>query len=183
MSELARLSTALDASERTLRRAADSGLIRADRLSERRLRIPDAERRYLVQHWRLLSGLRSALRTEPNVRLAVLFGSTARGDDGPASDVDVLVQLGSPGRSRMLELEDRLTGSTGRPVDLVRLSDTRDDQMLLSEVIDDGRVLIDRDLLWPGFQEDRDSIRREAERRFTARTVSVLARARRASSG
>jgi predicted nucleotidyltransferase len=34
------------------------------------------------------------LRTQPNVRLAVLFGSVSRGDERPDSDVDLLVQFG-----------------------------------------------------------------------------------------
>ena len=43
--------------------------------------------------WSLLSALRRALRTEPNVRLAVVYGSFARGDDVSDSDLDLLVSL------------------------------------------------------------------------------------------
>jgi len=183
MSDLARLSAALDTSERTLRRAAAAGLVRADRLSERRLRVPDAERRYLTSHWPVLSGLRAALRTEPNIRLAVLFGSTARGDDGPRSDVDVLVWVRSPGRFRLMELEDRLSTSVGRRVELVRLSDAKRDPVLLSEVIADGRLLVDRDNLWPRLAADRHAIRDQAEREFAIHASEVLTHARRGASG
>jgi hypothetical protein len=36
------------------------------------------EQRYILDHWPLLAQLRRALRTEPNVRLAVVYGSIAR---------------------------------------------------------------------------------------------------------
>jgi len=39
-------------------------------------------------------GARQVRRTQPNVRLAVLFGSVSRGDERPDSDVDLLVQFG-----------------------------------------------------------------------------------------
>ncbi len=38
-----------------------------------------SEREYVRRSWRLLSTLRAALRTEQNVRFALLFGSVARG--------------------------------------------------------------------------------------------------------
>lgn len=52
-----------------------------------------------------------------NVRL---FGSVARGDDDPDSDIDFLVTL-EPGRSLMdlARLEARLEALLGRPVDVV----------------------------------------------------------------
>ncbi len=177
MSELARLSAAVGASERTLRRAARSGLFQAEWLSERRLRIPYAEHRYLTARWPLLAALRRALRTEPNIRLAVLFGSAARGEDGPDSDVDVLVELRDPGRFRMMELEDRLAGALSRPVDLVRLGDARRDQLLLSEILADGRVLVDRDELWPELTSQRDSIRLRSERDLALLAGEALRRA------
>lgn len=181
MSDLTRLSAALDTSERTLRRAANTGLAHADRVSERRVYVPDAERRYLTRHWSLLSGLRSALRTEPNIRLAVLFGSTARGDGAPDSDIDVLVDLRSPGRFQMMAIEDRLAAALGRHVQLVRLSDAQRDGVFLSEVIGDGRVLADREGRWRGLSAARHALQIEAEEDFAARAHTALARARRPS--
>jgi predicted nucleotidyltransferase len=183
MSDLARLSVALDTSQRTLRRAANAGLVRADRSSARRVHVPDRERRYLSSHWPLLTRLRHALRTEPNVRLAVLFGSTARGDDGLHSDVDVLVHMRSAGRFRMMELEDRLAKSTGRTVELVRLRDAEREGTLLSEIVEDGRVLVDRDGVWPGFADDGQAIRQRAERDLEVRAARALQKARRADLG
>jgi predicted nucleotidyltransferase len=51
-----------------------------------------------------------------------MFGSTARGEDGPGSDVDLLFVL-KPGARlgfRLFDLEDELAALFGRPVDLIR---------------------------------------------------------------
>ncbi len=53
------------------------------------------------------------------VRLAV-FGSVARGDAMPASDIDVLVEFPGPADFRtFMGLRERLKELLGRPVDLV----------------------------------------------------------------
>jgi hypothetical protein len=79
MESLRRVASELSIPERTLRRAAADGLVRGQRVSPRRFRISFREEAYLRSHWELLRALRGALRTEPNVRLALLFGSTATG--------------------------------------------------------------------------------------------------------
>ncbi|HEY7951390.1 MAG TPA: nucleotidyltransferase domain-containing protein, partial [Solirubrobacteraceae bacterium] len=81
----------LGCSERTLRRYINGGMLRGRRLARGQLELPQAEAAYLRGHWGLLSRLMALLRTERDVRLAVLFGSTATGEDTPVSDVDVLV--------------------------------------------------------------------------------------------
>lgn len=93
MGAVSQLAAELDAPERTLRRAVALGAVGSRRLSARRLRLVDGEPEYLRDHWGLLSELRGAFRAEPRVRLAVLFGSMARGDDDISSDVDLLVNL------------------------------------------------------------------------------------------
>lgn len=53
---------------------------------------------------------------------AAVFGSVARGDDGPASDVDVLLELSADapvGTPEMLRIEDELAFVLGRSVDVV----------------------------------------------------------------
>lgn len=70
-------------------------MIRCERLSPRRQHVDEDEHRYAVGHWPLLAKLRQALRTERNVRLAVVYGSVARGEDTPQSDLDVLLSLAS----------------------------------------------------------------------------------------
>jgi uncharacterized protein len=67
----------------------------------------------------LREALTAALRAEPAIRLALLFGSQARGTARPDSDVDLAV-LADPGFDHLglgLDLE-RLVG---RPVDVIDL--------------------------------------------------------------
>jgi predicted nucleotidyltransferase len=182
MSDLALLSHNLGVSERTLRRAANAGLLKAKRVSERRVEVSDAERRYLKRSWSTLAGLRQALRTEPNVRMGILFGSVARGDATADSDVDVLVDLRDPDRFRMLELEERVTRALGRRVQLLRLSDARREGTILGDVLADGRVIVDRDNCWGTLSEQSDLIRRIGEDELDARARKALARARRVGS-
>lgn len=61
---------------------------------------------------------------EPYVRRIALFGSVARGDAGPSSDVDILVALRPPEERPALglhwfTLEATLGEQLGRPVELV----------------------------------------------------------------
>lgn len=121
-----------------------------ERVGPRRFRITFREEAYLRSHWEMLRALRAALRTEPNVRLAVLFGSTALGSDEPQSDVDILVVLSDPDVGRLAELADRLSRRIGREMQLVRLSEAQASPVLMADVIDHGRVLVDRDDLWSG---------------------------------
>jgi predicted nucleotidyltransferase len=148
MDSLRRAASELAIPERTLRRAASEGLVHGERLSPRRFRITFREEAYLRSHWGLLRALRAALRTEPNVRLAVLFGSTAIGNDDERSDVDVLVVLQDPDVSRLAELAERLSRRIGRGMQLVRLLEAQTSPVLMSDLIDHGRVLVDRDDLW-----------------------------------
>lgn len=148
MDSLRRVAAELAIPERTLRRAASEGLVRGERVSPRRFRITFREEAYLRGHWELLRALRAALRTEPNVRLAVLFGSTATGSDHERSDVDVLVVLHDPAVGRLAGLAERLSRRIGREMQLVRLSEAQRSPVLMVDVIDHGRVLVDRDDLW-----------------------------------
>ena len=136
MDSLGRAAGELGIPERTLRRAVSEGLVRGERLSPRRFRITFREEVYLRSHWDLLRGLRKALRTEPNVRLAVLFGSTATGIDDERSDVDVMVVLHDPGVGRLVELTERLSRRIGREMQLVRLSEAQGSPVLMVDVID-----------------------------------------------
>ncbi len=145
-------------SERTLRRYVNGGLLRGRRVAGGQLELSRSEEEYLLSHWPLLSKLMAALRTEREVRLAVLFGSTATGENTPVSDVDLLVVRREPDWRSHAALRTRLRGALGRPVDLIELAQAEQLPALLADVLREGRVLIDRDGLWEGLRARRDEI-------------------------
>jgi predicted nucleotidyltransferase len=134
-----------------------------------------SEREYVRRSWKLLSALRTALRTEHNVRFALLFGSVARGTAARGSDVDVVVALRDPDLERVVELATKLTAATGRRVDVVRLEDAESEPSFLADVIADGRVLVDREGLWPRLRSREPSLRRTGRRSQAERTGAALA--------
>ena len=55
-----------------------------------------------------------------DVRRLRIFGSASRGEVGPGSDIDLLVDFGSPkGLFELLRLEDELEAFFSRPVDVM----------------------------------------------------------------
>ena len=162
MDSLRSLAAELSIPERTLRRAAGEGLIRGRRVSPRRFRTSLREEMYLHSHWKLLHSLREALRTEPNVKLAVLFGSTAVGADREDSDLDILVALTDPALGRLADLAGRLTRRLDREVQLVRLQDAERSPVLMSAILDEGRTLIDREQRWSALLADKPKWQRHA---------------------
>jgi predicted nucleotidyltransferase len=154
----------LGCSERTLRRYVNDGLLRGRRVARGQLELPSAEERYLASHWEMLHALRASLRTERGVRLAVLFGSTAAGEDDRSSDVDLLVVHRNPAPRALAGLRMRLRAALGRPVDVVGMEQAQTMPTLLADVLREGRVLVDRDGLWDGLLERQTSIYASAER-------------------
>ncbi len=154
----------LGCSERTLRRYVNDGLLRGRRVARRQLELPSAEERYLASHWELLHTLRAVLRTERGVRLAVLFGSTAAGEDDRSSDVDLLIVNRDPAPRALAALKIRLRAALARPVDVVGLEQAETMPTLLADVVREGRVLVDRDGLWDGLLERRPDIFASAAR-------------------
>jgi predicted nucleotidyltransferase len=160
---LERLACEVGVHERTLRRAVGSGLIHARRAGARRLSLPDSETAWVRSHWPLVGQLLAVLRTEPNLQLAVLFGSVARGDDVQGvSDVDLLVELRRPRAAALPALRRRLGERVGREVQLVPLGAARRDPRLLAEVLRDGRPLVDRGHIWPQLQARREQTQEQA---------------------
>jgi predicted nucleotidyltransferase len=162
MTELGLLAEQLGVSERTLRRAVNEGLLRASHPSPRRLEMSLGEKRYVRRAWPLLSSLRMALRTEGNVRLAVLFGSTARGEEKARSDVDLLVELRDDSMERIADLSTKLEGLVGRHVEVIPLTSAEINPGLLANAIAEGRVLVDRDAHWAALQKREGALRRSA---------------------
>ena len=175
MTDLSLLAREVGVHERTLRRAVADGSLRAARPSPRTLDMSLAEREYVRRLWKLLSTLRGTLRTEHNVRFALLFGSMARGTAAPGSDVDVLVALRHPDLERVLELSTKLTAAMGRSVDVVRLEDAEREPSFLADVITDGRVLVDREGLWPQLRKREPSLRQAGRVRQADRIGAALA--------
>jgi predicted nucleotidyltransferase len=161
--------------ERTLRRAIGEGTLHATRPTPRTLEMSVSERDYARRKWPLLSALRAQLRTEPNVRLALLFGSTAADQDTPGSDVDLLVQLRDPSFERLLDLGAKLKAAVGRHIDLVELRDAETDPAFLAEIAAETRVLVDREKRWPQLRDSQERLRRRGSRREAARVGSALA--------
>jgi predicted nucleotidyltransferase len=175
MTELALLAREVGVHERTLRRAITEGSLRGVRPTPRSLDISLSEREYVRRSWKLLSALRAALRTEHNVRFALLFGSVARGTSAPGSDVDVLVSLRDADLERVVELSAKLTAAAGRRVDVVRLEDAESEPSFLADVIADGRVLVDRERVWPRLRSREPSLRRATRTAQAHRTDAALA--------
>jgi predicted nucleotidyltransferase len=90
----------------------------------------------------LAENLRAVLAPFPAVRLAVLFGSAARGTEHAGSDVDVGVLLDHETAELRLELEAELGRAAGRDLDLVFL-DTAP-PLLRFEIARDGVLLTAR---------------------------------------
>jgi predicted nucleotidyltransferase len=175
MTELAFLADELGVHERTLRRAVAQGSLRAVRPTPRTLQIPLSERQYIRRSWTLHSALGRALRTDHNVRFALLFGSVARGTDAPGSDVDVLVALRDPSLDRIVELGAKLSEAAGRRVDVVRLEDAEAEPSFLADVVADGRVLVEREGLWSRLRDREVSLRREGRTTDARRVRAALA--------
>ncbi len=170
-------------SERTLRRYINVGLLRGRRIAGGQLELSRGEEAYLRGHRALLGKLMAALRTERDVRLAVLFGSTATGEDTPVSDVDLLIVHRRSGAMVQAGLCIRLRRALGTPVDVVMLEQAEKQPALLADVMREGRVLVDRDDLWGALLERRDRIlaagaREDEQIMIDARATFAAARER-----
>lgn len=176
MNALAALADEVGVNERTLRRAVSGGTLQGSTPTARKLELPLSERVYVRKSWSLISTLRTALRTEPNVRFALLFGSAATGADTPKSDVDVLVAMRDAGFERVIDLRTKLTRLTDRQVDLTRLEDAEAEPALLAQIVAEGRVLADREGLWPSLRTREKQLRRRGARQDARRLERALAR-------
>jgi predicted nucleotidyltransferase len=181
MGALQELAGELDAQERTLRRAAAQGTLRATRSGPRRLALEPGEREYLLVHWPLIHELRRALRSQQRVRLAVLYGSMARGDEDEGSDIDLLISFAEDRPSSLYALSRHLQEVCDRHVDIARLERVQAGApLLLERILDEGRVLIDRDGQWQALRQRGPQIRAAAQRAHrkhmadTARAIEEL---------
>ncbi|MGD0622175.1 MAG: nucleotidyltransferase family protein [Thermacetogeniaceae bacterium] len=66
-----------------------------------------------------IASMRQELADQYTVKRIGVFGSCARGDEGPKSDIDIIVELGAPTFDHYMDLKFRLEEVLRRPVDLV----------------------------------------------------------------
>lgn len=87
----------------------------------------------------------------PELKLAVLFGSTARGEARPRSDVDLGILLDPYSVELRFRVEADLGRAAGRPVDVILLDGAP--PLLRFEIAREGILLFQReDHLWTGFK-------------------------------
>ncbi len=67
----------------------------------------------------MIAEMQRELRERFTVTRIGVFGSFTRGDAGPESDVDIIVELGEPTFDHYMDLKFRLEEVLQRPVDLV----------------------------------------------------------------
>ncbi len=146
-----------------MRRAVQRGTVRAHRPGPRQVELDTGERTYLRKNWPLIAAVSEALRVERNVRLAVLFGSSARGDTGEDSDVDLLVSLVREQPLSRAQLAARLSRALGRDIDVISLEQARErEPVLLDEILHEGRPIVDRDGSWSTLLADHGTVGRAA---------------------
>lgn len=88
--------------------------------------------------------LAACLAVHERIRLAYVFGSTARGQAQPGSDVDVAVLFDAVPPPRALDrLTEELEAAAGRRVDLVVLNTAP--PLLAHEVVASGQLVLCRD--------------------------------------
>jgi hypothetical protein len=90
----------------------------------------------------LETSLIETLEKMPEIELAVIFGSVARGKETQESDIDIGVLSKSPSRDLLRRLELLLGRATGREVEVVSLEEAP--PLLRFEIARDGKVLVER---------------------------------------
>ncbi|HEX7339262.1 MAG TPA: nucleotidyltransferase domain-containing protein [Rhodanobacteraceae bacterium] len=88
-----------------------------------------------------LHQLTQALARHTDLRLAIVFGSVAKGTARPDSDIDVAVKADAPlTPAQKMRLIEDIAMATGRPVDLIDLAVAG--EPLLGEIIRHGKQLL-----------------------------------------
>jgi len=86
------------------------------------------------------TALRTFLARHPEIRVAMLFGSLASGEESPESDLDLAVETDRPlSAEDKMRLIGELAELTGRPVDLIDLSTVG--EPLLGQILKTGKRL------------------------------------------
>ena len=97
-----------------------------------------------MKHDELMDDIATLFARETEIRLALIFGSLAKGRARSNSDVDVAVAADRPlDIGTKMRLIEQLAVLTGRPIDLVDLQVA--DGLILNQVLVQGRLLFCRD--------------------------------------
>lgn len=92
----------------------------------------------LTQDMPLKLDILAAINTRPGIRLAILFGSLAKGGAHIESDLDLAVDAGHPLTvSEKMALIGDLAERTGRPIDLVDIQTVG--EPLLGQILQHGK--------------------------------------------
>lgn len=180
-SDLPALAQDIGVPQRSLRRAIQRGTVRAHRPGPRQVELAVGEHAYLREHWSFIAAVAEVLRTERNVRLAVLFGSLARGDAGHGSDADLLISQAQERPLYTSQLAARLSLALDRDVQVLSLKHLRErEPVLLGAILREGRPVVDRDGSWQALIAERTAVERAAttaraeRRRRATEAVSQL---------
>lgn len=86
----------------------------------------------------------TALRLQPDIVLAILFGSVAEGKERADSDIDIAIDVGRTlAAKEKISLISRLAEITGRPVDLIDLHTVG--EPLLGQILQHGERILGSD--------------------------------------
>ncbi|HEV7671806.1 MAG TPA: nucleotidyltransferase domain-containing protein [Thermoanaerobaculia bacterium] len=104
-----------------------------------------------MEHSELLAALRACASDHPNLALAVVFGSLARGALRRNSDVDLGLLVDGESLELRLRLEVDFGRAAGRAVDLIFLDQAP--PLLRFEIAREGQVFLERrPYLWADFK-------------------------------
>ena len=103
-------------------------------------RTPSASQDKLDAAQRIGDQVLEVLKSFPAIKLALLFGSVARGRQRPDSDLDIAVESAQPLiAAEIVALIEALAERTGRPIDLIDLKVVS--EPLLGQIVRHGRRL------------------------------------------
>lgn len=91
-----------------------------------------------------LQAIQTAIKTQPGILLAIVFGSLAEGKENRDSDLDIAVDAGRHlTAAEKIHLIEELARQTGRPIDLVDLQSVG--EPLLGQILRHGRRILGGD--------------------------------------